>query len=195
MPPRIRVGERFRCTSSPEDGRFFATLRMTCFAMVISEMFRSHVCQHFHPEAARGKPCLRAYGSVKASAVRQPEKTGDSSTPLRMTWFAMAISEMFRSHVRSNCHAEAARGQPCLRAYGLVNAFAVRQTQKTGDSSTPLRMTCLAMAISEMFRSHVRQHFHPEAARGKPCLRAYGSVKASAVRQPEKTGDSSLRSE
>ena len=34
-----------------------------------------------------------------------------------------------------------------------------------------------------------------EDAAGKPGLRAYGPVKASAARQAEKTGDSSLRSE
>ena len=39
-PPRIWVGEGFRFASSREDGRFFAALRMTCLAIVISEMFR-----------------------------------------------------------------------------------------------------------------------------------------------------------
>ena len=42
MRPRIRVGEGSRCTSSPEDGRFFASLRMTCFAMDMSDMFQPH---------------------------------------------------------------------------------------------------------------------------------------------------------
>ena len=42
MPPRIRVGKGSRCTSGPEDGRFFAPLRMTCFAIDISEVFRPH---------------------------------------------------------------------------------------------------------------------------------------------------------
>ena len=37
MPPRIRVGEGFRLTSSREDGRFFAALRMTCFAIALGE--------------------------------------------------------------------------------------------------------------------------------------------------------------
>ena len=49
MPPRIWAGEGVRCTSTREDGRFFAALRMTCFAIAISEMFRSYVCQFRHP--------------------------------------------------------------------------------------------------------------------------------------------------
>ena len=40
-PPRIWAGEGFRRTSSREDGRFFAALRMTWFAIAISEMIRS----------------------------------------------------------------------------------------------------------------------------------------------------------
>ena len=44
-PPRIWAGEGFRRTSSREDGRFFAPLRMTCFAMAMSEMIRSCLCQ------------------------------------------------------------------------------------------------------------------------------------------------------
>ena len=43
MPPRIWAGKRVRCTSSREDGRFFAPLRMTCVAIAISEMFQSYL--------------------------------------------------------------------------------------------------------------------------------------------------------
>ena len=50
--PRKWAGEGFRCTSTREDGRFFAPLRMTCFTIAICEMFRSYVCQYCHPEEA-----------------------------------------------------------------------------------------------------------------------------------------------
>ena len=52
-PPRIWAGEGFRCTSSREDGRFFAPLRMTCLAIGIGEEFRTHVCKYCHPEEVR----------------------------------------------------------------------------------------------------------------------------------------------
>ena len=42
----------FRATSNRVDGRFFAPLRMTCFALGICKMFRPHVCQECHPEEA-----------------------------------------------------------------------------------------------------------------------------------------------
>ena len=51
-PPRISVGEGFGCTSSREDGRFFAALRMTCLAIGIGEEFLTHVCKYCHPEEA-----------------------------------------------------------------------------------------------------------------------------------------------
>ena len=52
MPPRIRAGVRARCTSSREDGRFFATLRMTCFALDICVMSPSCPRPICHPEEA-----------------------------------------------------------------------------------------------------------------------------------------------
>ena len=52
MCPRKWAGERFRATSDREDGRFFAPLRMTCFAITNGEMCPSHVRRYCHPEEA-----------------------------------------------------------------------------------------------------------------------------------------------
>ena len=42
--------------------------------------------------------------------------------------------------------------------------FTLRPIEKTGDSSTSLRMTGFAITIRETRRSHLRQHCHPEEA-------------------------------
>ena len=57
--PRIWAGEGLRCMSTRIDGRFFAPLRMTCFALDVREVFRSHLRQTCHPEEA----ALSASGS------------------------------------------------------------------------------------------------------------------------------------
>ncbi len=98
----------FRCTSNPEDERFFAALRMTG-GRSSSLICSGHTCAHtvllWLPPS---KPSVRANGPVKASAARLFEKTGDSSTPLRMTCFAITIGENCRSSVGTNCHPEEA---------------------------------------------------------------------------------------
>ena len=50
--PRIRVGEGIRRTSSREDGRFFAALRMTRFTIAFVENCPSYVSPNCHPEEA-----------------------------------------------------------------------------------------------------------------------------------------------
>ena len=45
MCPRIWLYQGVGCMDSPEDGRFFAALRMTCFAITIGENCRSSVGQ------------------------------------------------------------------------------------------------------------------------------------------------------
>ena len=61
-PPRIRAGQGFRCTSTREDGRFFAPLRMTCVAIALGESSPS---------------CLRLYcyplGPCRSLSMRCPE--------------------------------------------------------------------------------------------------------------------------
>ena len=51
-PPRIWAGEGFRCTSSREDGRFFAALRMTRRSIIIAERHPLHHRPTCHPEEA-----------------------------------------------------------------------------------------------------------------------------------------------
>jgi hypothetical protein len=47
MHPRTDSSSMGTCyTSHREDGRFFAALRMTCFAITITETFRSTLRQH-----------------------------------------------------------------------------------------------------------------------------------------------------
>lgn len=42
MRPRTGLASKGMCdTSNREDGRFFAPLRMTCYALTIGEMYRS----------------------------------------------------------------------------------------------------------------------------------------------------------
>ena len=52
MCPRIWFYPGVGRMDSPEDGRFFAALRMTCFAITIGENCRSSVGTNCHPEEA-----------------------------------------------------------------------------------------------------------------------------------------------
>ena len=149
---------------SPEDGRFFAALRMTCFAITIDDNCRSSVGTNCHPEEAGvrvgrtflsahvigvllawiqideppSKPSVRANGPVIASAARPIEKTGDSSTPLRMTCFAITIGENCRSSVGTNCHPEeAARLTKDLLRHWIIHAICTCQYLR-GSTFAPL---------------------------------------------------------
>ena len=126
MRPRIRVGEGSRCTSGPEDGRFFAPLRMTCLAMAMSEVFRSSPRQTCHPEEAALPASDSSAGRLTKDLLRHRLMSE------RVLSFAVTRQA---ARLRLHGHPKAARGRPCVRAYGLAKAFAVRQAQKTGDSS------------------------------------------------------------
>ncbi len=57
------------------------------------------------------------------------------------------------------------KGWPSVRAQvRLQMACATRPIEKTGDSSTPLRMTCVAITIGEPRSPHLRRNCHPEEA-------------------------------
>ena len=57
------------------------------------------------------------------------------------------------------------KGWPGVRAQvRLQRACATRPIENTGDSSTPLRMTCFAIATGETLSPRLRQNCHPEEA-------------------------------
>ena len=57
----------------------------------------------------------------RAVALRTIEKTGDSSTALRMTCFAMTIGEICLPGIGTNCHPEeAARPTKHLLRHGIM---------------------------------------------------------------------------
>ena len=111
-----------------KDGRFFATLRMTCIAIAIAEMFRSYLRQTCHPEEAGLKvgqtflsariaclPCQARQAEMPprkcvycVSAFRTIEKTGDSSTTPQNDMLFDNSQQMYPTHVRLNCHPEEA---------------------------------------------------------------------------------------
>ena len=110
------------------------------------------------------------------SAFRTIEKTGDSSTTLRMTCIAIAI--VFRSYLRQTCHPEEAGlkvGQTFLSAHVAEEAarlkmphaqmcllcFCLQDNRKDGRFFAALRMTCFC---NSHCRSYLRLNCHPEEA-------------------------------
>ena len=122
---------------------------------------------------AKGRRRLRANGFTACLALRPIEQTGDSSTPLRMTCFAISIRETRRSYLRPTCHAEErcekvgrtflSASMPTMSPRKCVyGALSLGTIEKTGDSSAALRMTCFAITIGETCRSGLGTTCHPE---------------------------------
>ena len=73
--------------------------------------------------------------------------------------------EMYPFQVSVNAMHGRQIGWPGVRAQvRLQNACATPTIEKTGDSSTPLRMTRFAVTIIDMYPSHVGRYCHPEEA-------------------------------
>ena len=100
MRPRIRVGEGSRCTSSPEDGRFFASLRMTWFAITLEEVYQSHHCPNLSSRGSR-LACRRFIG-------RQADE-GSTAASLDAGACSVIRCCLQAARLRPRCHAEAAR--------------------------------------------------------------------------------------
>ena len=143
------------------------------------------------------------------SALWTIEQTGDSSTSLRMTCFAITIDETLSPHLRPYCHPEEALSARQTGARLKTSprkciscVSALWTIEQTGDSSTPLRMTRFAITIDETLSPHLRPYCHPEealsarhaGARLKTSPRRCGYC-ISAFRTIEKTGILRLRSE
>ena len=139
----------FCLQDSRKDGRFFAALRMTCFAIAIAEMFRSYLRQTCHPEEA-GLKVGRTFLSAHA-------------------WSASS-------------QAEEISAQMCLLH------FCLQDSRTDGRFFAALRMTCIAIAIAEMFRSYLRQTCHPEEAGLK-----VGQTFLSARMERQQSGRRNLR--
>ena len=85
------------------------------------------------------------------SAFRTIEKTGDSSTTLRMTCCSTTLSQMYPTHVRLNCHPEEAGlkvGQTFLSAHIAEEALsAVSGTgrRQAEDASAQMCLLCFCL--------------------------------------------------
>ena len=87
------------------------------------------------------------------------------SRNIQMEKSSTAIGEMYPSHCSPNVMQRRPKGWPSVRAQvRLQRACATRPIEKTGDSSTPLRMTCVAITIGEPLSPHLRRNCHPEEA-------------------------------
>ena len=87
------------------------------------------------------------------------------SRNIRMEKSSTAIGEMYPSHCSPNVMQRRQKGWPSVRAQvRLQRECATRPIEKTGDSSTPLRMTCVAITIGEPLSPHLRRNCHPEEA-------------------------------
>ena len=118
----------------------------------------------------KGWPDVRAQVRLqRACATRPIENTGDSSTPLRMTCFAIATGETFGPRLRQNCHPEEA----CVRRR--------RNTSVTRKSTLPCRagrrrIYCsmgsspFGLHVSKPERQHVRPWRGTEAVRDASTL-------------------------
>ena len=105
---------------------------------------KGHTCPETDLIHSESRDCARNIGKEKSSA---------------------ATGEMYPLHVSPNVPQRRPKGWPGLRAQGrLQRACATRPIEKTGDSSTPLRMTYLAITIGETCRSSVGKNCHPEEA-------------------------------
>ena len=136
------------------------------------EVYPSHCRPNVVQRRPKGWPGVRAYGSVIASAARQAEKTGDSSTPLRMTCIAILIHERHPLRPRQTCHPEEAAQPAGGSSAGWLTKDLLRHRL------IPERV----LSLAESWRAaRLRLHGQAEPAREKPCLRAYGLMKASAT--------------
>ena len=109
MPPRIWAGEGFRCTSSREDGGFFAPLRMTSLAIGIGEEFLTHVCNYRHPEEVR--PAMDSMAGRLTKDLLRHRLMLERLLSFAVTWQA--------ARLRRHGQAEAARALKGFRYTGI----------------------------------------------------------------------------
>ena len=75
------------------------------------------------------------------------------------------MREAYPSHFSPNVMQRRPKGWLGVRAQvRLQRACATPPIENTGDSSTPLRMTCFTMATGDTLSPHLRQNCHPEEA-------------------------------
>ena len=136
------------------------------------------------PVSGRGRgrgPCgrsqraddVRAKVFTACLALRTIEKTGDSSTSLRMTCFAISVRETRRSYLRPTCHA----AETCEKVGRTFLSARLNSWHGNGDGKKA-RPAC--------FRTVV-----PWKAKGRRRLRANVFTACLALRTIEQTGDSS----
>ena len=93
----------------------------------------------------------------------------ENARNMRMEKSSTAIGELCPLRVSPNVMQWRPKRWPGVRAQiRLQRACAIRIIEKTGDSSAPLRMTCLAITIGETCWSGVGKNCHPEEAWVQP---------------------------
>ena len=86
----------------------------------------------------------------------------ESARNIRMENSPTTIGEMYPSYFSPNGMQRSPKGWPDVRAQFRVQRACATRLIETGDSSTPLRMTCFAIATGETLSPHLRQNCHPE---------------------------------
>ena len=150
--PRRWVGEGFRCTSRRTDGRFFAALRMTCYAIAIGEVSGSSLRPTCHPEEAvrhasdssarwltkdqlrhrliprlltlnrRNRRHVCAHKGRPYHAQAESRQDGDDEEA------EVRVGQTFLSACIALCRR-------CVRANAISAKFALTTAEQTGDSS------------------------------------------------------------
>ena len=115
MCPRIWLYPGVGRMDSPEDGRFFAALRMTCFAIAIGEICRSGVGTNCHPEEAPRltKDLLRYPNDVQSSVT--------ALSPPRSTAAPLPVPRRGRGRGRR------ARARISFRGFALIHPYPTQQ--------------------------------------------------------------------
>ena len=122
------------------DGRFFAALRMTCFATTVVEMYPSHVGSYCHPEEALSavpgtgrrqadEASTAAWDHARASDIRSELKCGTTapaSTAMRVISMPIATGEMHWSLFGPSCPANEAKGPTMSPRKCVYRVFALR---------------------------------------------------------------------
>ena len=126
------------------------------------------------PWKAKGRRRLRAKVFTACLALRTIEKTGDSSTSLRMTCFAISVRETRRSYLRPTCHA-AERFEKVGRTF-LSARFNSWHGNGDGKKARP------ADSSQECARRSVSPHCHAEEALSAvPCTGRRQAVEGSSA--------------
>ena len=170
----------------------------------LGEMYPSRCSPNVMQSRPKGWPGVRAQVRLQSACATRPiEKTGDSSTPLRMTCVAISIGEPLSPHIRRDCHPEEAE-RPAKRPRTGSSSKGMCYTSNRVDGRffAALRMTCVAITIGQPLSPHLRRNCHPEKAmpagrrqavrpfdntstfRQAQCRQAQGPARARAVREP-----------